>query len=104
MQGPGSDANRDPSPAAPEPGQEPGHRAMLQPGRAGWGEVRGGSVGGWSFQVSFHFLLNAPAPLWGGGGFAVWAWGRNSSLDIDRLQLQAVELKMMIIDDKRQML
>lgn len=59
---------------APEPGQEPGHRAPLQPGRAGLGEVKGGSVGGWSFQVCFHFLLNAPPPSSSSSSF--WGWRR----------------------------
>lgn len=56
---------------APEPGQEPGHRATLQPGRAAWGGIRwgrgGGSVGGWSFRSPFtschHHRFR------GGGGF-----------------------------------
>lgn len=74
---------------AMKPGQEPGHRATLQPGRAGW--RGGGSVGVRSFPVSFHFLFSAPPPpFWGWRGVCrLGYYAGDRSLDTGRLCLEA---------------
>ncbi len=96
-----------------KPGQEPGHRATLQPGRAGWGGTRwrGGSVGVRSFQVSFHFLLSAPPPpFWGRRRvYRLCYYAGDRSLDTCRLYLEAcrwcdgLDLKIWRLGDKRWM-
>lgn len=59
---------------APEPGQEPGPRVTLQPGRAGWGGMRwgrgGGSAGCRSFWPPFTSCHHHH--FGGGGGFEEW--------------------------------
>lgn len=67
-------------------------------------------MGGWSSQVSFHFLLSAPPPPFWGWRRACrvghYAGGRDRSLDMGGLNLEAcrryggLDFKTWRLDDK----